>query len=182
MFIDGTKRKVRSWSINSSLGLLDTTTLGDTVPPQPPSAPTPLCHSTTAPADGVVGTNSCSDLIRKLLKQQSTGGTDGQAPDAEKETLKLAITENVSSTGVKHIQGDVYLTSVAMTCAVGEVFSADVAFQCDGAWTGCLQTLHGRKRHGRQAQSRHRGMLRDALDPADVNVDRRRFSFDFTEA
>ena len=139
MFIDGTKAaKVRSWSINSSLGLLDTTTLGDTDATSTPGIRTNTGNCTIyyfAPTDGTAGTNSCSDLIRKLLKQQSAGGTDGQAPEAEKVTLKLAITENVSSTGVKHIQGDVYLTSVAMTCAVGEVFSADVAFQCDGAWT-----------------------------------------------
>ena len=49
--------------------------------------------------------------------------------------LKLTITESATALGVKHIEGEVYLTSVAMTCAVGEVFSADVAFQCDGAWT-----------------------------------------------
>ena len=37
---------------------------------------------------------------------------------------------------MKYIQGKAYLTSVAMTCAVGEVLSAQVAFQANGAWTG----------------------------------------------
>ena len=88
-----------------------------------------------APADGLVGGNSCSTLINKLLKQKTAGGEDGQAAEPEKVKLKLTITESATALGVKHIEGEVYLTSVAMTCAVGEVFSGDVAFQCDGAWT-----------------------------------------------
>lgn len=137
LFIDGVKAgKVRSWSLNSSLGLLDTTTLGDTDATSTPGIRTNTGNCSLfyyAPVDGVVGTNSCSDLIRKLLKQQN--GEPGQAAEPEKVTLRLAITETASTNGVKHITGDVYLTSVAMTCAVGEVLSADVAFQCDGAWT-----------------------------------------------
>jgi len=137
LFIDGTKAaKVRSWSLNSSLGLLDTTTLGDTDATSTPGIRTNTGSCSLfyyAPADGLVGENSCSTLIRKLLKQKD--GDDGQAAEPEKVTLRLTITENAHTTGAKHIQGEVYLTSVAMTCSVGEVFSADVAFQCDGAWT-----------------------------------------------
>ena len=139
LFIDGVKAaKVRSWSMNSSLGLLDTTTLGDT-----DATSTPGIRTNTgscqlyyyAPVDDQVGTNSCSTLINKLLKQQS-GSVDspGVAGEPEKVTLRLAVTESATSTAVKHITGEVYLTSVAMSCAVGEVLSADVAFQCDGAW------------------------------------------------
>ena len=137
MFIDGVKAaRVRSWSINSSLGLLDTTTLGDTDATSTPGIRTNTGNCTIyyfAPVDGA--RNSCSDLINKLLKRGTDINNPGVAGEAEKVTLRLAITESASSTGVKHITGDVYLTSVAMTCAVGEVFSADVAFQCDGAWT-----------------------------------------------
>ena len=117
---------------------MDTTTLGDT-----DATSTPGIRTNTgscqlyyyAPADGAVGENSCSTLIRKLLKQKTAGAEDGQAAEPEKVTMRLTITENAHSNGVKHIQGEVYLTSVAMSCAVGEVFSADVSFQCDGAWT-----------------------------------------------
>ena len=137
MFIDGTKAaKVRSWSFNSSLGLLDTTTLGDTDATSTPGIRTSTGNCSIfyyAPAGDE--TNSCSDLIGKLLKQKTADAEDGQAAEAEKVTLKLAVTESATSAGVKHIQGEVYLTSVAMTCAVGEVFSAEVAFQCNGAWT-----------------------------------------------
>ena len=139
LFIDGDKAgKVRSWSFNSSLGLLDTTTLGDT-----DATSTPGIRTNTgscqlyyyAPVDGIASANSCSTLINKLLKAKATGGEPGQAAEAEEVTLKLAVTEGGSSTGVKYIQGKAYLTSVAMTCAVGEVLSAQVAFQANGAWT-----------------------------------------------
>ena len=88
MYIDGVKAaKVRSWSFNSSLGLLDTTTLGDT-----DATATPGIRTNTgscqlfyyAPADGLVGENSCSTLINKLLKQKTAGGEDGQAAEPEK--------------------------------------------------------------------------------------------------
>ena len=135
MFIDGTKAaKVRSWSFTSSLGLLSTTTLGDTDETSTPGIRTNTGSCELfyyAPADGVTGTNSASVLINKLLK----AGTDGVAAEPEEVVLKLAITEGGSSTGVKHVQGKVYLTSVAMTCAVGEVLSADVSFQVNGAFT-----------------------------------------------
>lgn len=139
LFIDGVKAaKVRSWSFNSSLGLLDTTTLGDT-----DATSTPGIRTNTGscsifyyePVDGAAGAeNSCSTLIKKLLKQKS-GTEPGIAPETTKVTLKLQVTESSTSTSAKHITGDAYLTSVAMTCAVGEVFSAEVSFQCDGAWT-----------------------------------------------
>ena len=139
MFIDGVKAaKVRSWSLSSSLDLLPTTTLGDTDSTSTPGIRTNSGSCSLfyyAPVDGLAGDNSCSTLIRKLLKQKASGDEAGLAPEAEKVTLRLAITESPTSTGVKHIQGEVYLTSVSMSCAVGEVFSADVSFQCDGAWT-----------------------------------------------
>ena len=139
LFIDGVKAaKVRSWSMNSSLSLLNTTSLGDTDATSTPGVRTNSGSCQLyyyAPADGLTGENSCSTLIRKLLKQKTDGGEDGQAAEAEKVTLKLAITESATSAGAKHIQGEAYLTSVAMSCAVGEVLSASVNFRCDGAWT-----------------------------------------------
>ena len=124
----------------SSLGLLDTTTLGDT-----DATSTPGIRTNTgscqlfyyAPVDGVANANDCSTLINKLLKATASAPNTeaGVAAEPEKVKLRLAVTEGGSSTGVKYIAGDAYLTSVAMTCAVGEVLSADVAFQVDGAWS-----------------------------------------------
>ena len=76
LFIDDDKAssKVRSWSFNSSLGLLDTTTLGDT-----DATSTPGIRTNTgscqlyyyAPVDGVANANDCSTLINKLLKSKT---------------------------------------------------------------------------------------------------------------
>ena len=90
MFIDGVKAaKVRSWSFNSSLGLLDTTTLGDTDATSTPGIRTNAGSCQLyyyAPVDGVIE-NSCNALIRKLIKQ-TVGGEDGQAAEPEKVTLQ----------------------------------------------------------------------------------------------
>ena len=138
LFIDGAKAaKVRKWSLNSSLALLDTTTLGDTDATVTPGIRTNTGNCQLfyyAPADGTTGSNSCSVLINKLLKAKTAGAESGQAGEAQSVKLRLAVTESDSSTGAKYIEGDAYLTSVAMSCAVGEVFSADVAFKCNGAW------------------------------------------------
>ena len=135
LFIDGVKAaKVRSWTMNSSLSLLDTTTLGDT-----DSTSTPGIRTNTGSCalfyyeSTVSGTDSCSVLINKLLKKGTDTNNPGVANEAEKVTLRLQVSEG--GVNPRFIEGDVYLTSAAMSCAVGEVLSADVSFQTDGAWT-----------------------------------------------
>lgn len=130
LFIDGVAAaKVASWSLNTSLGLLDTTTLGDTDATSTPGIRTNTGSCRLFYYSPVVGTNSASVLINKLLKS----GSDGVAPEPEQVTLRLAI--DVGTGTLRRVQGPVYLTSVQMTCAVGEVLSADCAFQVNGAWT-----------------------------------------------
>ena len=135
MFIDGVKAaKVRSWSFSSSLGLLDTTTLGDTDATVTPGIRTNTGSCSLfyyAQSDGSGGANSASVLIDKLLK----AGTEGVAAEAQEVVLKLEIDDTGVVTGPRYIQGPVYLTSVAMSCAVGEVFAAEVAFQVNRAFT-----------------------------------------------
>lgn len=135
MFIDGARAaKVRNWSFSSSLGLLDTTTLGDTDGTVTPGIRTNTGSCTLlyySQSDGSGGGNSASDLINKLLK----AGTEGVALEADEVVLRLEIDDGGVLPGPRHVQGNVYLTSVSMTCAVGEVFSADVAFQVNGAFS-----------------------------------------------
>ena len=133
LYIDGVKAaKVRNWSFSSSLGLLSTTTLGDTDETSTPGIRTNTgsCQLFYYAPSPIVGeNNSASTLINKLIK----AGTDGVAPEAEQVVLKLAVTKGTGATS--YIQGPAYLTSVSMSCAVGEVLSADVAFQINGAFT-----------------------------------------------
>lgn len=135
MFIDGAKAaKVKSWSFSSNLGLLDTTTLGDTDGTVTPGTRTNTGNCTIlyyADSDGSGGSNSASDLINKLLK----AGTGGVAAEADEVVMRLEIDDGGVLTGPRHVQANVYLTSVSMTCAVGEIFSADVSFQVNGAFS-----------------------------------------------
>lgn len=133
LYIEGQKAaKVRNWSMNTSLSLLDTTTLGDTDTTTVPGIRTNTgsCQIYYYNPTMVVGdNNSASELINKLIK----AGTDGVAPEAEEVVLKLSLTNETGTP--THVECPVYLTSVSMSCAVGEVVSADVAFQVNGAFT-----------------------------------------------
>ena len=131
LFIDGAAAaKVASWSMNSSLGLLDTTTLGDTDSTSTPGLRTNTGSCTLYYYAPIGGTNSASTLINKLLKS----GTAGVAPEAELVTLSLRF-DIGGGRATRKLEGPAYLTSVEMTCAVGEVLSANCAFQINGAWT-----------------------------------------------
>jgi hypothetical protein len=136
LLIDGTAAaKVRSWSFSSSMSTLDTTTLGDL-----DRTVTPGIRSTTgncqlfyyAEDPTNVATNSASKLINKLVKSSTTG----QGAESQKVTLELRIADG-TTTG-KFIRGECWLTSVEMTMAVGEVLSANVSFEFDGAPRGMV--------------------------------------------
>ena len=126
LFIDGSKAaKVRNWSFNASLSVLDTTTLGDTDATITPGIRTNTGSCQLFYYDIVGSPNSASTLINKVLKK----GTDGVANEADLVEFKLATDD-----GQKYITGSGYITSAGMSCAVGEVLSADISFQINGAW------------------------------------------------
>jgi hypothetical protein len=135
LLIDGQKAaRVSGWSISSSLGLLDTTSLEDT-----DRTSTPGIRTTTgscslfyyAPDPGETGRNDASYLIDKLLKDRLAGQGAGQASEAERVTLRLRV--NDGTTVGKFVEVQAYLTSVEMRMSVGEVLSAQVAWESVGA-------------------------------------------------
>ena len=131
LLIDGqVAGKVRNWSLSSSMATLDTTTLGDL-----DRTVTEGIRSTTgncqlfyyAANPSQPHTNSASVLINKLIKANA----NGQGAESARATLRLNIADG-TTTG-KFIEGECLLTSVSMTMAVGEVLSADVSFEMNGA-------------------------------------------------
>ena len=124
--------RVSNWAFSSNLGVLDTTSLADT-----DKTGTPGIRSTSGScslfyySDDITLTNSASTLINKLIKAKLPGGTPGQAPETELIQIKLKV--NDVTTSGKYITGNVYLTSVSMSMAVGEVLSADCSFEFSGA-------------------------------------------------
>ena len=131
LYIDSVKAAaVTSWSFNTSMSPLSTTTLEDT-----DNTIISGLRTTTGSCtllyyqDG--DKNSARDLVEKLVKERTIGSVDGIAAENEPVMLKLFI--NDGTTTGKFITVEALLTSAAMSMSVGEVLAADVAFQVNGA-------------------------------------------------
>lgn len=134
LLIDGQKAaRVSSWSVSSSLGLLDTTSLADT-----DKSSTPGIRTTTgslslfyyADSEG----NSASTILNKLIKARISGDEPNRAAEAEQMLVRLKV--NNGTLDGKYIEGNCWLTSVEMSMAVGQVLSANCAIEFNGAPTG----------------------------------------------
>ena len=137
LYIDGTKAaKVSSWQFSSSLATLEATSLADTdrvitAGTRSTSGSCTLFYYTdtpSAPTD-----NSARVLLNKLIKARTSGAVAGQAAETAAVTLKLKI--NDGTTSGKYITFSVYITTVDMRMAVGEVLSANINFEVIGAST-----------------------------------------------
>tara|TARA_B100000287_G_scaffold135169_1_gene127149 strand:+ start:8042 stop:8476 length:435 start_codon:yes stop_codon:yes gene_type:complete len=130
LFIDGTKAaKVQSWSFSSSQAVLETTSLEDTdrtivqgVRSYSGSARL-FYYQASAGSGGDVTT-----LIGKCIK--AAGSTDMTSTTA---TLKLKIVDG--SANGRFITFSTLITGISMNSAVGEVLSADISWESNGAPT-----------------------------------------------
>ena len=136
LLIDGLRAaRVASWQFSSSLSLLDTTSLADT-----DRSSTPGIRSTTGSVslfyygDDDTTANSASTLLRKLIKARVSGVEPNRANESEQVTLRLVVSDGTAAG--KYIQGRAWLTSAEMTMAVGQVLSANCAFEFSGAPEG----------------------------------------------
>ena len=127
--------KVRDWSFTSNVQMLPTTSLGQTDATVTNGIRSQSGSFTLHYYDEKDSSTTiyASTVIGKLLKA-ATKFSDDTAVAAENETFKLRLRINKGSTSGKWVQGDVYLTSVAMTMAVGEVLAAQSAFTVNGAF------------------------------------------------
>jgi hypothetical protein len=127
---------VRSWQISSTMSPLDTTALDQTDRTYINglrSATGSCSLFYYAYKDGDTEKNDCATIVEKLIKERSTGSVPGKAAPAENLTLRLCV--NDGTTTGKYFDVEVLLTAAAMSMAVGEVFSAEVTFQVNGAPT-----------------------------------------------
>jgi len=130
LLIDGTKAaKVQSWSFSSSQAVLETTSLEDTdrtivqgVRSYSGSARL-FYYQASAGSGGDVTT-----LINKCIK--AAGSTDMNSTAA---TLKLKIADG--SANGRFITFSTFITGISMNSAVGEVLSADISWESNGAPT-----------------------------------------------
>lgn len=135
MSVNGSKAAgVRAWQLSSSLGVLDATTLGDTDKVGVPGIRTVTGSCTLLYYQETPGQNtgnSCSELIRALIKSRTRGDTPGVAAETAKVQFQLKVDDG--SVAGKYFTVDAYLTSAQMQMAVSEVLQAQVSFEVIGA-------------------------------------------------
>ena len=78
-------------------------------------------------------TGGVSSFVDKFVKVGSSSGGDAVNADSSSVRLKLAIDD--TSTAMRYLEVIAYITSLTMTCSVGEVISADISFEVHGAPT-----------------------------------------------
>jgi len=138
----GTKAaKVQAWSFSSSMAVLETTSLGDTdrtlkAGVRSYSGSCRLFYYVESPSSGA--NSNLNAIIRNAIKagSEASDGANGETPSI---VLKLRLT--TGSTDVRDIQFSVFITGVSMSTAVGEVASADISWEADGAPYGATSLV-----------------------------------------
>lgn len=135
LYIDGTMAaKVQNWSFSSTQEVLQTSCLGDTdktsiVGMRSLTGQCRLFYYQSSAGSG----GDVTKLINKCVK---TGSGEGDGTAAESTSAKLKLRVADGSTGGRYIEFYCWLTSISMSMAIGEVLSADVAFEANGAPVG----------------------------------------------
>ena len=133
--------KVQSWSFSSSMAVLETTSLGDTdrtlkAGVRSYSGSCRLFYYVAAPASGA--NSNLHDILTTAIKTGG-GASDGENDASSSIILKLRLT--TGSTDNRDLQFAVFITGVSMNSAVGEVASADISWEADGAPFGATSLI-----------------------------------------
>ena len=141
MLVNGTEAaKVRSWSFTANQAVLDTTYLESTDRTllggiRSITGSCSIFYYQTSAGSGTPdgGVSTFIDaFIKDGADNPGTGGDDKAAKSAQVK-LRLRIADG-SSNG-RFIEFNTFITSLAMTSSVGEVMSADISFEANGAPT-----------------------------------------------
>ena len=134
LYVGSSKQaKVQSWSFSSSMAVLETTSLGDTdrtlkAGVRSYSGSCRLFYYVAAPAAG-----ANSNLHEFLIAAMKTGGSAGDGDNDASPEIVLTMRMTTGSTDIRDIQFSVFITGVSMNNAVGEVASADISWEANGA-------------------------------------------------
>ena len=125
--------KVQSWSFSSSMAVLETTSLGDTdrtlkAGVRSYSGSCRLFYYVASPASG-----ADSNLNAILTNAIKTGGSAGDGENDASPEIVLKLRMTTGSSDIRDIQFSVFITGVSMNTAVGEVASADISWEANGA-------------------------------------------------
>ena len=109
---------IRNWSVTTTVDTLEVTDLGDRKRKYVPGL-------ASATATATIMYHDDNATLRNILNTSIR--TDGQSnPVARKLELKW---------GGRNLDFEAYITSVTVTCTVGDVMTADVSFQMTGDYT-----------------------------------------------
>ena len=131
---DSTVAKVRSWSFTANQAVLESCSLEDT-----DRTLIPGIRSVTGSCslyyyqETAGGTTDTGTLLGKMITANS--GSGGEQGGGTKSTVKFEFSIRDGNTN-RSITFYAYITSLSMTNSVGEVLSADVSFEVNGAVTG----------------------------------------------
>lgn len=132
LLIDGVvAAKVQNWQFQSQQTMLNAPSFGDTDQVLIPdlrslNGSAQLYYYQAAAGSG----GDVTKLINKCIK----GGSGSVAGASQSVTLRLRIADG--SANGRFIEMNAFLTGISMGVTVGEVVSAQVQFQADGAPTG----------------------------------------------
>ena len=140
---DVTIAKVRSWSFTANQAVLETSSLADTdrtlIPGMRSVTGSCSIYYYRVQNESSDPTTDVGDLLSNVLTAKT--GSGGEQGGETKSTVKfqLQIADGGASTGTNTaIDFHAYITSLSMTSSVGEVMSADVSFEVNGAVTGLI--------------------------------------------
>lgn len=129
MLLGGTQlAKVTNWSIESSVELLETTTLGENLRSFTPGIQSFSGTATLLYYKDAAGSVEASLLLQKLYRTGTSGVTS-----SDQVELQLRFVDGGSN---RQIVFNAYITSAALSASVGEIVSAEISFQVNGALLG----------------------------------------------
>ena len=129
--------KVQSWSFSSSQAVLETTSLEDTDRTVIPGirsyngSARLFYYEASAGSGGDVTT-----LINKCIPRNTGNNDDGTGKGVADESSNVTLTLKIGTgSTVRYISFICFITGISMNSAVGEVLSADIGWEADGAPT-----------------------------------------------
>jgi len=139
---DVTIAKVRSWSFTANQAVLETNSLADTdrklIAGMRSVTGSCSIYYYRVQDDAADLTTDVGDLLGNVLTANPGTGSGGEQGGGTNSTVKfqLQIMDGGQSTGTNaNLIFHAYITSLSMTSSVGEVMSADVSFEVNGAVT-----------------------------------------------
>ena len=131
---NSTAAKVRSWSFTVNQAVLETVSLEDTDRTLIPGIKSVTGSCSLYYYQATAGNDTdVTRLLKQMIKCNS--GDGGEQGDMKGSTVKFQL-KVLDGNNDRSITFYAYITSLSMTCSVGEVLSADASFEVNGAVTG----------------------------------------------